>query len=108
MCPQNPIFIYLGRVPTESPIEALYIPVYLPIAPLKAPAYLQPGFHFEAVAKAPLRIFKGLLKGLYWGSGDSRELGVILGLYGGYIGVILGLYWGYIGIMENRMETAIA
>ena len=23
----------------------------------------------------------------------------------GYIGIILGLYWGYIGIMENKMET---
>ena len=23
----------------------------------------------------------------------------------GYIGVILGLYWGYIGIMEKKMET---
>ena len=25
----------------------------------------------------------------------------------GYIGIILGLYWGYIGIMEKRMETTI-
>ena len=24
---------------------------------------------------------------------------------GGPIGVILGLYWGFIGIMENKMET---
>ena len=23
------------------------------------------------------------------------------------IGVILGLYWGYMGIMENKMETTI-
>ena len=29
------------------------------------------------------------------------------GLYRDYIGVILGLYWGYIGIMEKKMETII-
>ena len=30
-------------------------------------------------------------------------MGVIWGLYRGYIGVI----WGYIGIMEKEMETTI-
>ena len=30
-----------------------------------------------------------------------------MGLYRDYIGVILGLYWGYIGIMEKKMETTI-
>ena len=25
----------------------------------------------------------------------------------GIIGVILGLYWGYMGIMEKKMETTI-
>ena len=34
----------------------------------------------------------GVILGLYWG-----YIRVILGLYWGYIGVILGLYWGYIG-----------
>ena len=33
----------------------------------------------------------------HWGNiGDS--IGVILG-------ILLGLYWGYIGIMEKKMET---
>ena len=27
--------------------------------------------------------------------------------YGVPIGVILGLYWGYLGIMEKKMETTI-
>ena len=28
-------------------------------------------------------------------------------MWGGCIGIILGLYWGYIGIMEKKMETII-
>ena len=34
-------------------------------------------------------------------------MGVMLGLYRGYIGLILGLYRGYIAIMRNKMETTI-
>ena len=36
----------------------------------------------------------GVILGLYWG-----YIGVIWGLYWGYIGVILGLYGGYMGII---------
>ena len=25
----------------------------------------------------------------------------------GYVGIVLGLYWGYMGKMENDMETVI-
>ena len=44
----------------------------------------------------------GVILGLYWG-----YIGDILGIFWGYIGDILGLYWGYIGIMEKKMETTI-
>ena len=48
----------------------------------------------------------GVILGLYGG-----YIGVMLGLYWSYIGVILGLYWGYIGviwgIMDKKMETTI-
>ena len=30
-----------------------------------------------------------------------------MGFHRVYIGVILGIYWGYIGIMEKKMETTI-
>ena len=29
----------------------------------------------------------------------------IIGTYRNYMGIILGLYWGYIGIMEKKIET---
>ena len=47
----------------------------------------------------------GVIWGLYWGY-IGRVYGVTLGLYRGYMGVILGLYrgymglyWGYIGVI---------
>ena len=33
--------------------------------------------------------------------------GIIGKIYRGYIGVMLGLYWGYIGKMGNEMEITI-
>ena len=32
---------------------------------------------------------------------------IFFGLCKDYIGVILGLYWGYIGVMDEKMETTI-
>ena len=45
----------------------------------------------------------------YWDNGkENGNYYSILGIpLKGFIGVILGLYWGYIGIMENEMETTI-
>ena len=37
----------------------------------------------------------------------ESNVGVIQGLYWGYIGVIQGLYKGYNGIMENKMEPTL-
>ena len=44
----------------------------------------------------------GVILGLY--GGYIRD---ILGLYWGHVGVVLGLYWGCVGIMESEMETTI-
>ena len=33
---------------------------------------------------------------------NEMETGIV-----GSIGVIVGLYWGYIGIMEKKMETTV-
>ena len=49
-----------------------------------------------------LRLYRVIL-GLYWENGKENG-----NYYNGlYIGVMLGLYWGYIGIMEKKMETTI-
>ena len=36
---------------------------------------------------------------------NEQIIGILLGLYWGYIGVVLRLYWDYIGIMEKKIET---
>ena len=59
---------------------------------------------FCMCARCPNPDHQTYILGLYWDNGKEN------GNYRDYrvnIGVMLGIYWGYIGIMENKMETTI-
>ena len=52
------------------------------------------------------RAFIGVILGMYWGyiGNNGKENGNYRD-YKAFIGVIQGMYWGYIGMMEKNMET---